>query len=142
VKEDLLHKKHFLKILWSWFWCWFWYVLWCCGGICQCLNKRWRLLHSERNSILRDEATLNQIAKSSAPHWTVLDTLLFTKYRYRQQANCPFCNVAFFENFWDIDCKNNLQRCETDNSRRKIKTSFKKVERKWQKRKNRTTDCM
>ena len=38
------------------------------SGTCQCLKKHRRLLHSERNSILRDEATLNQIAKSSAPH--------------------------------------------------------------------------
>ena len=74
-----------------------------CNGIWHCLKKHRRLLHSERNSILRDEATLNQISNSSAPHWTVLDTLLFMKYSYQRRPNLLLCDLAFFDKFWAID---------------------------------------
>ena len=46
-----------------------------CFQTLQCLKKHGRLLHSERNSILRDEATLKQISKSSTPHCFVCEHL-------------------------------------------------------------------
>ena len=65
-------------------------------------KKHRRLLGSERNSILRDEATLNQISDWSAPHCLWLVTSSFSKYCYQIQSDRSILYSAFFDSFWSI----------------------------------------
>jgi hypothetical protein len=68
----------------------------------HCLNKRERPLHSERTSILRDEATLNQI---NDKYPALLMAGYFVVYNFCYRQRCQILNfnleqqVAFLRKF-------------------------------------------
>ena len=106
---------------------------------CIAWKKHCRLLHSERNIILRDKGTLNQILNYSAPHCLWLVTLSFTKCCYQIELDSSLLDLAFFGSLINLIKKDLATLSNWQNRKLKMQNQnkFQKVKRqllkkKWQ----------
>ena len=63
----------------------------------------------------------NKYQRSNQP-WSWLVTSFFQEYCCQRFSKLLTFKLAFFDNFWDIDCKKIWQRWKTDNSQHNSKS--------------------
>ena len=98
---------------------------------CIAWKKHCRLLYSERNIILRDKGTLNQILNYSVPHCLWLVTLSFTKCCYQIELDSSLLDLAFFGSLINLIKKDLATLSNWQNRKLKMQNQnkFQKVKR-------------